>query len=143
MTERTIPLGSQNNAAARRVGPIRASGLLMRIGAFVILLAAMFFGVFASEAHGHGVHTGLSVQMPPTVAEGARSQSEAEAERTPESAEAGCGANCCSATGCAAAVLDASYPRIAEVAEDSRFALPGHPPTKPSPKDSLKRPPRA
>ena len=115
------------------------SGALVRIGAFFVLIAVLFYGPFADQAQAHGLHAGLTVQMPAILAETTESLGDAEAE----SAEAGCGANCCAATGCAADVLNADHPGIIVVATDSRFALPGQTSTKPSSQSTLIRPPRA
>jgi hypothetical protein len=129
----------QNEAALRRVGQCHASGVLLRIVAFLALVAVLFLGPFAGQAKAHGVHAGLTVQMPANWAESTVSQDAAEAV----SAQTGCGMNCCSATGCAAAVLNAAHPGIVVVAIDDRFALPDHTAPKQSPQNTLKRPPRA
>ena len=129
----------QNEAAQRRVGQRHASGVLLRIGAFLLLVAVLFLGTFAGKAQAHGVHAGLTVQMPVNWAETTVSQDKAEAV----SAQAGCGVNCCSVTGCTAAILTAAHPAIVVVALDDRFAWLGNTPPKPSPQSTLKRPPRA
>jgi hypothetical protein len=140
LVDSTAPKTWQNEAALRRVGHCHASsGVLLRISALFVLVAVLLFGPFADQAQAHGVHAGLTVQMPANWAETTVSRGEAEAE----SAEAGCGVNCCSATGCAAATLNAAHLGIIFVATDSRFALPGRSSTNPSPQNSLKRPPRA
>jgi len=139
MVDSTAPTAWQNEAALRRVGHCYALGTLVRIGAFFILVAVLFLGPFAGQAQAHGVHSGLTVQMPANWAESTVSQGEVETV----SAQTRCGVNCCSATGCAAAVLNAAHPCFVVVAIDDRFALPGHTAPKPSPQSTLKRPPRA
>ena len=139
MVDSTASTTWQNEAALRRVGHCHASGVMFQISALFVLVAVLLFGPFADQAQAYGVHAGLTVQMPENWAETTVSRGEAEAE----SAEAGCGVNCCSATGCAAAALNAARPGIIFVATDSRFALPGQSATKPSPQSALKRPPRA
>ncbi|WP_309667999.1 hypothetical protein [Tabrizicola sp.] len=139
MVDGTIPVAWQNEAALRRVGHPRVAGVLFRISALFVLIAVLFLGPFAGQAQAHGLHDGLSVQMLANWAESTVSQDEAEAL----SEQAGCGVSCCSATGCAAAVLSAAHPCIVVVAIDDRFALPGHTAPKPSPQSTLKRPPRA
>lgn len=134
MVDGTAPATWQNGAELRR-----ALGMLLRIGAFFALVAVLFLGPLASEAQAHGVHAGLAVQMPTDQGESTVSQDKAEAV----GAQTGCGVNCCSATGCAAAVLNAAHPGIVVVAIDNRFALPGHTAPRPSPQSTLKRPPRA
>lgn len=138
MVDGTIPAAWQNEAALRRVGQSRVAGVLFQISALFVLVAVLFLGPFAGEARAHGLHAGLTLQMPANWAESTVSQDEAEAV----SAQTGCGVNCCSATGCAAGLLNAAHPAIAEVAVYNRFALPGHTPPKPSPQGTLKRPPR-
>ena len=139
MVDGTAPTAWQTEAAQIRVGHCHAFGVMLRIGAFFVLVAVLLLGTFAGQAQAHGFHNRLTVQMPASWAESTVSQDEAEAE----GAEASCGVNCCSATGCATAVLNAAHPGIAAVATDSRFALPGQTSTKPSPQSTLKRPPRA
>lgn len=139
MVNSTAHVAWQNEAALRRVGQCHASGVLLRIGAFLALVAVLFLGPFAGQAQAHGLHAGLTVQMPANWAESTVSQGDAEVA----SVQAGCGVNCCSATGCASAVLNAAHPGIFVLATDSGFALPGHTSTKPSPQSALKRPPRA
>ena len=139
MVEGTAPTAWQNEAAPRRFLQGQASGVIFQISALFVLVAVLLFGPFADQARAHGLHAGLSVQMPANWAESSESLGDAEAE----SSEGGCGVNCCSATGCAAAVLNAPHPSIAVVAIDERFALSGHSPPKPSPQSTLKRPPRA
>ena len=139
LVDGTALAGWQTEAAQRRVGQCRASGVMFQISALFVLFAVLVLGPFAGQAQAHGVHAGLTVQMPASWAESTVSQDVAEAERT----EAGCGVNCCSATGCTAAVLNAAHPGIVAVATDSRFVSPGHTSTKPSPQNALKRPPRA
>ena len=139
MADGTAPTVWHNEAAPRRVVQGHASGVMFQFSALFILVAVLLFGPFADQAQAHGLHAGLTVQMPANWAETTESLGDAEAE----SAEAGCGANCCSASGCAAAALNAAHPGIIVVVNDSRFALPGQTPTKPSPQSTLKRPPRA
>lgn len=139
MVDGTAPAAWQNGAALRRVAQCHLSCVLFQISALFVLVAVLFLGPLASEARAHGLHAGLAVQMPTDQAESAVSQDEAEAA----SEQTGCGVNCCSATGCAAAVLNAAHPGIVVVAIDSRFAVSGHTPPRPSPQSSLKRPPRA
>jgi hypothetical protein len=129
----------QNEVALRRVGQCHAFGVLLRIAAHFVLVALLFLGAFAGEARAHGLHGGLTVQMPANWAEITVSQNEAEAV----SEQTGCGVNCCSATGCAAAVLNPAHPGIVVVSIDERFAFPGRAPSKPSLQITLKRPPRA
>lgn len=139
MVDVTAPTAWQNEAASCRVVQGHASGVMFQISALFVLVAVLLFGPFADQAQAHGLHAGLTVQMPANWAESSESLGDAEAE----SAEAGCGVNCCSATGCAAAVLNAAHAGVFVVAIDSRFALTGHSLTKPSPQSTLKRPPRA
>ncbi len=139
MVDGTAPAAWQTETALRRVGQRHALGTLLRIGAFLVLVAVLFLGPFAGEARAHGLHAGFTMQMPADRAESMVSQDKAEAV----SAQTGCGVKCCPTTGCAAAVLNAAHPGIVFVAMDDRFALPGHTPPKPSPQSTLKRPPRA
>ena len=139
MVEGTAPTAWQNEAAPRRFLQGQASGVIFQISALFVLVAVLLFGPFADQAQAHVLHAGLTVQMPANWADSTESLGDAEAE----SAEAGCGANCCSAAGCASAVLNAAHPGIIVVLTESRFALPGLTSTKPSPQSTLKRPPRA
>ena len=139
MVDSTAPTAWQNEAAPRRVGQCHALGTLLRIGAFFALFVVLFLGPFAGQAQAHGLHAGSTVQMPANWAESTVSQDEAEAV----SAKTGCGVNCCSVTGCAAALLNAVHPGIVVVATDGRFALSGQISTEPSPQGTSKRPPRA
>ena len=129
----------QNEAARYRVVQCHASGVLLRIGALLVLLAVIFFGPFSGEARAHGLHAGLTVQIAEGLAESTVSRDEAEVA----SEQNGCGLSCCSATGCSAAVLNAAHPCFVVVAIDGRFALPDNTAAKPSPQSTLKRPPRA
>ena len=141
MVDGTAPAARHIGAALRCVGQCHASGVLLRIAAFLVLVAVLFVGPFAGEARAHGLHAGLSVQMTANMTQGTVSQDKAEAV----SAQVLCSVKCCSATGCvvAAAVLTDTHPCIVVVATDDSFALPAHTAPKPSPQGTLKRPPRA
>jgi len=122
------------------VVPVPVSAVLLRIGAVFALFAVLFFGPLASDAQAHGLHAGLSVQTTENWEPSAALESGAEVLRA---TEADCGVNCCSATSCAVAFLNVSYPGIAAIPADTRFALQDNALTKPSPQTSLKRPPKA
>ena len=138
LVDGTAHAALENEAAQGGVGECHASGVLLRIGAFLVLFVVMFVGPFAGQAQAHGLHAGLTVQVPANWAETTVTEDEAEAM----SAQAGCGVNCCSATGCAAVVLDSAHAIIVVVAIDDSFVLSGHTPPRPSPQSTLKRPPR-
>ena len=87
MIDCTAPTARQTEAAPRRVSQCHASGVMFQISALFVLVAVLLFGPLAGQAQAHGLHTGLTVQMPASWAESTVSQDEAEAE----SAEAGCG----------------------------------------------------
>lgn len=127
----------QNEAVLHRVGQCHLGSALLRIGAFLALVAVLFLVPFAGEARAHGLHGALTVQMPSDWTETTVSQDEAV------SAQAGCGVKCCSATGCTAAVLNVAIPSIVIVALNVCFVLPSDTPPGPSPQSTLKRPPRA
>ena len=135
----TASAAGQTEAAPCRVGQSRAFGVLLRIGAFCALLSMLLFGPFANQAQAHGLHGDLTVEMPSNWAKNTETQSKAEAE----GAQVGCGVNCCSATGCASAVLYTGHSGRVVIATGSRFALPGDSPAKPLSQSSLIRPPRA
>ena len=135
----TAPAAWQTGAALRPVGRCHASDVLLRIGAVFVVVALLLIGTCAGQAQAHGLHAGLTMQMPATWAESAASPDEGEAA----SPQKGCGVTCCAATGCAAAVMSGANPGIVFDAIDGRFALPGQTPPKPSPPGMLKRPPRA
>lgn len=137
LVDGTAQAAWESEVALGRVGRCSA-GVMFQISALVVLLAVLFLGTFTGQAQAHGLHAGLSVQMPANWAEGTVSKGEAESVV----AQTGCGANCCSATGCAAAVLEPAHPACVVVANDDRFALSGHTPPRPSPQSTLKRPPR-
>ena len=137
LVDGTAHAALENEAAQGRVG-CHMSGVLLRIGACLVLFVVMFFGPLAGLAQAHGLHTDLTVQVPANWAETTVTKDEAEAM----SVQAGCGVNCCSATGCAAAVLDPAHAIIIVVAIDDSFVLSGHTPPRPSPQSTLKRPPR-
>ena len=120
--------------------PKPVSGILSQIGAVCVLFVVLFFGPLATDAQAHGPDAGLSVQMAENWEESAGSQSQADAQRM---SGTDCGVNCCSATSCAAGVLNASHPGIAAVVADNRFAVQDNVFAKPSPQSSLKRPPKA
>ena len=127
-------------AVSRHVVPVDVFAVLLRIGAVFALFVVLFFGPLARDAQAHGLHAGLSVQTAANWEQSAGSESGAEAQRA---TDAECGVNCCSATSCVVAFLNVTYPGIASIPADSRFALQDNALTKPSPKTSLKRPPKA
>ena len=127
----------QNEVARRRVGQCDLSDMLSRIVALFVLVAVLFLGPFAGEARAHGLHAGITAQMPENWAESTVSQGETV------SAETDCGVICCSTTGCAAAVLTAAHPDIVFDAIYDGFVFPSNTVPRPSPQSSLKRPPRA
>lgn len=137
LVDGTVHDAWQNEVVLRRVGQCHASVMLLRIVALFVLAAVLFLGPFAGEARAHGLHPGMTVQIPANWAESTVSQDEAV------SAQTALGVNCCSTTGCAVAVLTAAHPDIVFVAIDDGFASPGHTVSKPSPQSALKRPPRA
>ena len=137
MVDGTANVALENGAAPGRVGQFYC-GAVFQISALFVLVAVLLLGPFAGQAQAHDLHIGLTVQMPANWAETTVSQAEAEAV----SAQTGCGVNCCSATGCAAAVLNPAHAAIVVVAIDDSFALSGHAPPRPSPQSTLKRPPR-
>ena len=143
MVDGTANAALENGAAPGCVGRFYC-GAVFQISALFVLVAVLLLGPFAGQAQAHDLHIGLTVQMPAKWAETTVSQAEAEAEAEAEavSAQTGCGVNCCSATGCAAAVLNPAHAAIVVVAIDDIFALSGHAPPRPSPQSTLKRPPR-
>ena len=140
LAERAALVTQQICAVPHRVVPVHVSAVLLRIGAVFALFAVLFFGPLASDAQAHGLHASLSVQTAANWEQSAGSESGAEAQHT---TEADCGVNCCSATSCAVAFLNVSYPGIASIPADTRFALQDNALTKPSRQTSLKRPPKA
>ena len=140
LAERAALVTQQICAVPHRVVPVHVYAVLLRIGAVFALFAVLFFGPLASDAQAHGLHAGLSVQTAANWEQSAGSESGAEAQRA---TEADCGVNCCSATSCAVAFPNVSYPGIASIPADTRFALQDNALTKPSPQTSLKRPPKA
>ena len=137
LVDGTANAALENGAAPGCVGRFYC-GAVFQISALFVLVAVLLLGPFAGQAQAHGLHAALTVQMPANWAETTVSQAEAEAV----SAQTGCGVNCCSATGCAAAVLNPAHAAIVVVAIDDSFALSGHAPPRPSPQSTLKRPPR-
>jgi len=142
LTDRASQVTLQTGAISRCILPAHVFGILSRIGAGLVLFVVLFFGPLASDAQAHGTHAGLSVQTAANWEESAGSENEAGAEAQLV-LEADCGVNCCSATSCAAAVLNAPHPFIAAVAANNRYTFQGNALTKPSPQSSLKRPPKA
>ncbi len=140
MTEETALVTKQICAVPHRVVPVDVYAVLLRIGVVFALFAVLFFGPLASDAQAHGLHAGLPLQTVANWEQSAGSESGAEVLRA---TEADCGVNCCSATSCAVAFLNVSYPGIASIPADTRFALQDNALTKPSPQTSLKRPPKA
>jgi len=140
LAERAALVTQHIGAVPHRVVPVHVSAVLLRIGAVFALFAVLFFGPLASVAQAHGLHAGLSVQTAANWEQSAGSENGAEAEGA---TEADCGVNCCSATSCAVAFLNVSYPGIASIPVDARFALQDNALTKPSQQTSLKRPPKA
>lgn len=140
LAERAALMTRQICTVPHRVVPVHVSAVLLRIGAVFALFAVLFFGPLASDAQAHGLHASLSVQTAANWEQSAGSESGAEAQRT---TEADCGVNCCSATSCAVAFLNVSYPGIVSSPSDSRFALQDNALTWSSPQSSLKRPPKA
>lgn len=140
LAERAALVTQQICAVPHRVVPVHPSAMLLRIGAVFALFAVLFFGPLTSEAQAHGLHAGLSVQTAAYWEQSAGSETGAEAQ---SATEADCGVNCCSATSCAVAFLNVSYPGIDSIPADTRFARQDNALTKPSQQTSLKRPPKA
>lgn len=140
LAERAALVTQQICAVPHRVVSELVSAMLLRIGAVFALFAVLFCGPLASDAQAHGLHAGLSVQTTENWEQSAGSESGAEVLRA---TEADCGVNCCSATSCAVAFLNVSYPGIASIPANTRFSLQDNARTKPSQQTSLKRPPKA